>query len=58
MISKLQEGQRPIVDYVTVFHVWSADTQWEDSALCYQFCLGLSDVLKDEREIIWHTEIV
>lgn len=30
------------------FRRWSADTQWNDAALRHQFCMGLSEGLKDE----------
>lgn len=44
----LQQGRRPAEDYVTVFRRWSADTQWNNAALCHQFRMGLSEGLKDE----------
>ena len=44
----LQQGRRPAEDYVSEFRRWSADTNWNNAALCYQFRLGLSETLKDE----------
>lgn len=44
----LQQGRRPAKDYVTNFKRWSADTQWNNAALCHQFRMGLSGGLKDE----------
>lgn len=44
----LQQGRRAVEDYVAEFRRWSADTDWNDAALHYQFCMGLSDPLKDE----------
>lgn len=44
----LQQGRRAAEDYVAEFRKWSADTNWNDAALRYQFRLGLSDSLKDE----------
>ena len=44
----LQQGRRAAEDYVAEFRRWSADTDWNDAALRYQFRMGLSDPLKDE----------
>lgn len=44
----LQQGRRAAKDYVAEFWRWSADTDWNDAALRYQFRMGLSDPLKDE----------
>lgn len=44
----LQQGHRPVEDYVVEFHKWGADRDWNEAALHYQFCLGLSEPLKDE----------
>lgn len=44
----LQQGRRVAEDYVSEFKCWSADTNWNNAALCYQFRKGLSEPLKDE----------
>ena len=44
----LQQGRRPVEDYVTDFRRLSSDTSWNEAALRYQFRLGLSEGLKDE----------
>lgn len=44
----LQQGRRAAEDYVAEFRRRSADTNWNDAALRYQFRMGLSDPLKDE----------
>lgn len=48
VLHALQQEGRAAEDYVAEFWQWSADTNWNDAALCYQFCMGLSDPLKDE----------
>lgn len=44
----LQQGHRAAEDYVYEFRHWSSETNWNDPALCYKFCMGLSEPLKDE----------
>lgn len=48
MLTSLQQGKRPVEDYVTEFRKWAADTAWNDAALHHQFRLGLSETLKNE----------
>lgn len=47
MLSKLCQGQRPVEDYVSDFHL-CADTECNSSALRFQFHPGLAESLKDE----------
>lgn len=48
MLRNLQRDKRPVEDYVSDFRLWSADTKWNNSALSFQFHLGLSESIKAE----------
>lgn len=48
VLHTLQQGWDPVEDCTVDFCKWSADTGWNEAAAMYQYCLGLSEALKDE----------
>lgn len=38
----------PREEYISEFRRWGTDIGWNDSALCFQFHLSLSEALKGE----------
>ena len=47
-IRNLKQGRQPVEDFIAEFQRWAIETEWNDVTLRNQFCLGLSEPLKDE----------
>uniref|UniRef100_A0A3B5QX72 CCHC-type domain-containing protein n=1 Tax=Xiphophorus maculatus TaxID=8083 RepID=A0A3B5QX72_XIPMA len=45
---RIKQGKRRINEYIIDFHTLSADSDWNDEALCDAFYQGLSENIKDE----------
>ncbi|KAG8580255.1 hypothetical protein GDO81_007209 [Engystomops pustulosus] len=46
-LTGLRQGRRPVEEYCSEFRQWSGPSTWNDSALRFQFRVGLNDRLKD-----------